>query len=234
MNIEQETYLQWVRKLAHDIQGPLGNATAFTQMAMQANVVGQDQSQDLQQHALKLALPALVQLQKLTRMWSATYQMLSGEIQPFPERITTQSVFELAYSHLGEVMRKKQVHFECQSNLPNILADKELFDLMVHQFFMLAIVVGKSGGVMQVTSPAEDALLISIPTDGDYPALSERLSFKGESIEDLPLTQPDGILKPLSFGCYFLAVSAKVHELKMDVQEDGDTFSLQLSGFQKA
>lgn len=234
--------LQMVRKLAHDVNGPLGNAVAFIDLALQQfndvvekqeNSKSADSDNGLAEikmgiELLKLSVPSVVQLQRNMRMWSALHQIVVEEYGVQLRKLNVAEYIERAYEQLSVFLSKKGINYEIKGSLRNqLIADAELFGLITFYFFDLAISISERNNTIQFElsedlSNDEIKIAISLKLDADYPKLTEQLASRfGNDIENLPQVFEQGIIKPLAYGSIFVptAVEAMGGIFEFSVEE---------------
>jgi hypothetical protein len=216
-----------VRKLAHDVNGPLGNATAFIDLALQQfnDVIEKQEKGDASANLadlkmgvdfLKLSLPSIVQLQRNMRMWSALHQMVVEEYGVQLRRLDVSEYIEKAYEQLSTFLIKKNINYHIEGSLKNkLIADAELLGLIVFYFFDLAVATTeRNSDVAFHLSEDEknDEILIgvSIKMDTDYPNLFNQLASRfANDINQLPQVFDHGIVKPLAYGSIFVPTAVE-------------------------
>lgn len=222
--------LQMVRKLAHDVNGPLGNTAAFIDLALQQfNDVVEKQEKSKSTDAdtglaemkmgiefLKLSVPSVVQLQRNMRMWSALHQIVAEEYGVQLRKLDVAEYIDRAYEQISVFLSKKGVIYEIKGSLSNqLIADAELLGLITFYIFDLAIAISERNNTVQFElsedlSNDEIKIAISLKLDADYPKLSEQLASRfGNDIESLPQVFDQGIIKPLAYGSIFVPTAVE-------------------------
>lgn len=222
-----DSRLQMVRKLAHDVNGPLGNATAFIDLALQqfSDVISKEEENgknesiaDLKMGVefLKLSVPSIVQLQRNMRMWSALHQIVVEEYGVQLRRVNVSEFINTAYSQLEIFLNKKKITYEVEGTLSNeLIADAELLGLITFFFFDLAVATVEKGSVVtfsltEDTSSDEIHINVRLNLDANYPLLAEQLSSRfSKDLSSLPENFEQGIIKPLAYGSIFVPTAVE-------------------------
>lgn len=222
--------LKLVRKLAHDINGPLGNVTAFLDLAQQqiADAISSDEvdkaTVEMGLSMLSMAMPTIVQLQRNIRMWSASHQIVSQEYGVQLSPITVKNQIDHSFKELEVFLHKKEITYKVVGDLDcSILMDAELYGLIIFHLFDLAITVGDQNQeiVFDLHSDERKGLKIGLKLDGDYPQLKELLLSKVAELAALPSSFDAGVIKSLAYGNIFVPLA--VHAM-------GGAISVQLEG----
>jgi len=222
-----DSRLQMVRKLAHDVNGPLGNATAFIDLALQQfnNIIEKQEKNEsaislaelkMGVEFLKLSVPSVIQLQRNMRMWSALHQIVVEEYAVQLRKLNVSEYIERAYEQLSTFLFKKGIKYRIEGNLKNeLIADAELLGLINFYFFDLALITGERNNeiVFYLTEDHisdEIHISVNIKMDAVYPKLAEQLSSRFSSdINKLPHFFDHGIIKPLAYGSIFVPTAVE-------------------------
>jgi signal transduction histidine kinase len=214
--MDSENRLSLVRKLAHDVNGPLGNVTAFIELAQQqieealsADHIDKEAIQ-LGLGMMSMAMPSIIQLQRNIRMWSASHQIVSQEygVQLLPIEINTQ--IQNSFKELKVFLDKKEIQCNIEGEISDyILADAELMGLIIFHLFDLAVSVGDQNQVMnfKFINEAEKGFNVNLALNGPYPEFNEILNTKIGSLTELPASFDFGVIKPLAYGNLFLPLA---------------------------
>lgn len=217
-----------IRKLAHDINGPVGNAGGFIDLALrqlqslaeQEETVKPELSMSIQM--LEMAAPALMQLQKLTRMWSATYQLLASEMEPVEAPNRLMDLLQKPIDEMLPVLQKKQINLQQSGNFDVALnADPELLSLSLYAILMIGLTIGSFDSQMKLKctpSAKGTTITFEIVTDHMENSLFEWLEVTFDKVEDLPSQLNQGVLKPMSYGLIFLNVSTSASSWNLSYQ----------------
>lgn len=236
----KDARLQMVRKLAHDVNGPLGNSTAFIDLALQqfSDLANKLENSDDQEtlaglnmgiEFLRLSVPSIVQLQRNMRMWSALHQIVVEEYGVQLRKLSVLEYIDSAFEQLAIFLRKKGISYRVEGALTNrLIADAELFGLITFHFFDLAIAVGSRNNEVVFTlsedvSQDEITIRVSLVLDGNHPNLNEQLASRfSTNIDNLPEAFPQGILKPLAYGSIFVPTAVEAMGGTFDFSLDNE------------
>lgn len=223
--------LELVRKLAHDVNGPLGNITAFLELGLQQINYALDQdnsnteSVKMGAEMLSMAMPSIIQLQRNIRMWSATHQIVSQEygVQLSPVELSKQ--IENSFHDLAIFLEKKEIKHQVRGDINNsILVDAELFGLIIFHLFDMAVAVGDQNQTLlfEINGHSKNGLSFQMKLDGNYPNLKKMLLSDFDNVEDLPASFDFGVIKSLAYGNIFIpqAIRSMGGEIEVTIEQD--------------
>jgi K+-sensing histidine kinase KdpD len=228
----------FVRLLAHDIKGPVGNTVMFSGMAVdQLDELLEKQPELEAQLGMVRTLVANVETvnQKLmnqVQAWVESHEIQYDQMQWSIQQVDLEELCERLKSTNTTYLQKKQLVLEFYLDENQIEFDEQVLERMLDIMLTILITYAETGQTLQlkVFTGSDQSIRFELRDElsAERPELTKRLSFD----QDIPdsFVPGNGILKPSDFGLLYIRKVCDVAQgaCGFEAAEEGGHFWIEL------
>lgn len=227
--------LDFVKKLAHDVKGPVGNTAMFSQLLEEK--MNMLDSEDLEEAGIDISQfkelsNTIVHINKklLTQLqcWVDAFEIKHGNFQYEAQRVKAGEVVDEIKELNRIYLDKKNIELEDihVDRDTEFIINKDLLFQILDQLISLSITFGEQNSSIQIKGESNESFYKFSVIDQYEGARDNIIERYTENIESIDTLMPEeGILKPAAFGMIFinLAVDMTGGEKGVDQNPDDAT-----------